>query len=241
MCYYTEKFKIYSFNCNKDKYAKLEYLFQTMIETSIKQTNENLTNINNYKDYFWVIYQWDVDIFNRPKYNEEIIVETVSAGANKFYAYRNFTISDKNGKIYIKAKSKWLLLNKNRKMPLRITNKILEIYGSDENQEKLENEFEVNSNLEFKNNLEFRVRKSDIDLNNHVNNAKYLNWILENIEEDNKVNKIELIYKKETKYGTDIISESTNIQKELKNNIVYNRIIDIDGNIKTLAKIHLGV
>lgn len=240
MSYYSEKYKVYGFNCNKDLEMRVESLFQFMIETSVKQTEKLMIDNMDYEDYFWVIYQWDVEIIKRPKYNDEIIVDTISVGANKFYAYRNFTIFDEEGNIFVKAKTKWLLLNKNRKMPVRIPMELMELYGSDESLRRIEKEFKIDDDITFNKGEGFSVKKSDIDSNNHVNNAKYLNWILETVDNDREIKRIELIYKKETKYGEKIISQSTNIKKEINKNIVYNKIIDENGNIKTLSKIYLG-
>ncbi len=238
--YYTENYKIYSFNCDESSYASIESLFQYMIETSISQTEIVMKDNHEYDDYFWVINQWDVDIIKRPRKNDEIIVDTISSGARKFYAYRNFTIYDEEGNIYVKAKSRWLLLDKKTKAPVRVPEELINIYGIDKTLDHIKKDFKYKKDLEYSVEYDFTVGRSDIDTNKHVNNAKYLNWIIETTPINREIKRIKLIYKKELMYRDKIISKSSNIIVEDNNKVVYNVIEDKHGNIKTLSKIYLG-
>ena len=59
------------------------------------------------------------------------------------------------------------------------------------------------------------VRKSDIDMNIHVNNAAYLQYLYEGVDlENKKVKTIEIIYKKELKYGDDVELDYTDDKNE---------------------------
>lgn len=66
--------------------------------------------------------------------------------------------------------------------------------------------------------MDFHVRRSDIDTNGHVNNARYVEWMIEGIPEDltqdYQLSELEVIYKKETMYGTDILSACQNMNVE---------------------------
>lgn len=238
--YYTENYKIYSFNCDESSNASIESLFQYMIETSIAQTEIVMKDNHEYDDYFWVINQWDVEIIKRPKRNDEIMVETISAGAKKFYAYRNFTIYDGEGNIYVKAMSRWLILDKKTKRPVRVPEELIDLYGVDKSLDYIKKDFKYKKDLENSTEYEFTVRRSDIDTNKHANNAKYLNWILETLPIDKEIRRIQLIYKKELKYKAEIISKTSNVIVEENNEVVYNSIEDKQGNVKTLSKIYLG-
>lgn len=61
----------------------------------------------------------------------------------------------------------------------------------------------------------FHVRRSDIDKNGHVNNARYVDWMLEGIQDDlahnYQLTELEVVYKKETRYGTNVLSECQKI------------------------------
>ncbi|MGI6777525.1 MAG: hypothetical protein ACOX7R_05735 [Acetivibrionales bacterium] len=52
------------------------------------------------------------------------------------------------------------------------------------------------------------MRREDIDTNNHVNNTRYVNWILETIPldiyENFSLKTLDIVYKKEVGYGSSV-------------------------------------
>ena len=190
--HYTENYKIYSFNCDESSNASIESLFQYMIETSIAQSELVMKDNHEYDDYFWVINQWDVDIIKRPRRNDKITIDTISAGARKFYAYRNFTIYDDEENVCVKAMSRWLILDKKTKSPVRVPEDLINLYGVDKSLDHIKKDFKYKKDIEYSTEHCFTVRRSDIDTNKHANNAKYLNWILETIPADKEIKRIEV-------------------------------------------------
>ena len=58
---------------------------------------------------------------------------------------------------------------------------------------------------------EFEVRYNDLDVNQHANNGNYIIWAFEpldfNFKSTHKLKTLDLIYKKEAKFGEKIISQ----------------------------------
>lgn len=54
----------------------------------------------------------------------------------------------------------------------------------------------------------FTVRKSDLDLNKHVNNVKYIEWARSSLPDDRKVNEIDIKFMAEAVLGDSIVAES---------------------------------
>ena len=54
------------------------------------------------------------------------------------------------------------------------------------------------------------MRRSDLDMNEHVNNASYLKWLLEDVPEgvqdDMRVAGVDIEFRAEARYGDDVIS-----------------------------------
>lgn len=79
----------------------------------------------------------------------------------------------------------------------------------------------------------------DIDTNGHVNNVKYLYWILDTISEDivkdYKITKLRISYKKSANYSDIItLSFTKNIENKL---IVYShKIADKENSVLVLAE-----
>ena len=55
-----------------------------------------------------------------------------------------------------------------------------------------------------------RVRRSDLDMNEHVNNASYLKWLLEDVPEGvheaMRVAGVDIEFRAEARYGDDVVS-----------------------------------
>ena len=241
MTFYKERFKIHSFDCDHNEKARLESLVAYMGEASIGETTKVMEGVTEYDDYIWIVYQWEIDIFDLPSMFDEITIETASVGTKKFYAYRNFKIIDDNGKEYVEGRTKWLLLDGKTGMPTRIPEELMSRYKTKEGLPQVGKDLKVKK-LDYPNENGFSVRKTDIDGNKHVNNARYFGWIFESIDDEildnNKIKKVEIVYKKETKYGENIVTKSSNLNEEDEDLVIYNKIEDTEGNLKAFSKLY---
>lgn len=134
----------------------------------------------------WVLSRLDIKMQKAPKWGEEIHVFTAGRGADKLFAFREFLILDVNKEVLVSAMSSWLLLNTETKRPQRVET-ALPVYLFDPNQKpdwqpekiKIEGK-EIYSEL-------LKVRYSDIDLNDHVNNTSFVRWVENILRENNFV------------------------------------------------------
>ncbi|MGK7389968.1 MAG: hypothetical protein ACNS60_06440, partial [Candidatus Cyclobacteriaceae bacterium M2_1C_046] len=67
------------------------------------------------------------------------------------------------------------------------------------------NRIEIDHKMEESKN--FKVRRSDLDINQHVNNVKYIEWALEVLPEADSVNEIDIEFRSECTEGEEIRSE----------------------------------
>ena len=168
----------------------------------------------------WVLYKWDITMESYPLLNDTIKVETLAHSFKRFYAYRKYEIFDAKGSIIGHADSVWILINTDRKRPMRVTKEMQAVYGIEDSNNTpidIENILSINEVDSEKN---FQVRYSDIDTNMHVNNVKYAAWALETIHEDiilnHKLKNIKVTYIKETTYGETIKVSTEVIRKDSK-------------------------
>ncbi|WP_246577904.1 acyl-[acyl-carrier-protein] thioesterase [Clostridium psychrophilum] len=187
----------------------------------------------------WVLYKWDITMNSYPLLNEIIKVKTFAYSSNKFFAYRKYEIFDTNNNMVGQANSVWILINTDRRRPMRITKDINEAYGIDANNNAPIDIENILSISKVDREKSFDVRYSDIDTNMHVNNVKYAAWALETVPKDIVVNyelrNIKVTYEKETTYG-EIIKVSTQVIKEVDKTICRHRIINEKGVELTLLE-----
>lgn len=158
------------------------------------------------KGYLWVISRMDIDIIRVPKYREKIDVYTYPGKTLGFFYPRHFFIKDKNGEVIIRASSVWALIRReDRKIEMK--NVFPELVG-----ESLEGELPRPRRLTpmpKENILEERiVRYSDVDLNAHLNNTRYVEMIDDLISGKEHMERIlthvTLNYEREVKEGETI-------------------------------------
>ncbi len=155
----------------------------------------------------WVLTRWQLKMDRYPKWNEQIQVQTWPSSFVRFYATREFSISDSAGIEIGRASSLWVFLHIAKKRPLRIPDSFQGDYGLDAAKALVVQNSEL-PEVESDDFQEFMVRRSDIDSNNHVNNTRYVEWILETVphavNEICELGYLEIAYKQETGYGMPV-------------------------------------
>lgn len=161
----------------------------------------------------WMVYGWKIDIYKYPTYNQKIKVKMTPTGYRKSYMNIMFEIFNEEGEKIVEALSLWVIIDTKRNLPCKnVLENAYEVYGLNSNNTKIITMRKIGLPQNVNNEEVFKVGYGDIDTNGHVNNVKYLNWLLESLAEDivkkYKLSKIEISYKKDAKYN-EIIKSST--------------------------------
>ncbi len=167
--------------------------------------------------YFWVLSRLSIQMDEYPGWGEKIKIRTWLTGMGRLFALRHFSIANSKGDILGTAKSAWLVLDQKSRRPQRIQlvfKHLLHLFDdlpSAEEPEKLP--APVPSKLEES----YTVRYSDIDMHHHVNNIKYIEWILDSfpieINQTHHIHNFEINFLAESSCG-DTISIHTETFKE---------------------------
>lgn len=240
MSKYIKKFHIPYYDGDKEGYIRPINILKYFGETSGEETNKLLGKNEYSTNYGWMLYRWKIKVNKYPKVKEDVYVKTWVSKLDRFYAFREFILFDKDENIIAKASTVWICVDMNKKRPIRISKEYIEATKIvDEANFKEFQDFK--GNLEISSYIDFKVRRSDIDYNNHVNNTKYLSWIIESMTEDiyndYRLSEFEIIYKKEIKYG-DIISTGYSLENREQESLNFiHKITDIKRNEEhSLAK-----
>lgn len=127
----------------------------------------------------WVLNRIRVDVIRYPKFKEEIKIETWPEQPEKVEINRNFIVYDKDGNIIAKAFSQWVVIDFNTRR-LKRSSTIEEEFPKTEKERPIDCELgkiKPTGNLVL--NYKKTVGYSDIDLNEHLNNAKYIDYIMD--------------------------------------------------------------
>lgn len=159
----------------------------------------------------WLLLDWRLNVIERPMYGEEINIKTWSKGMEKCYAYRDFEMYNKQGKLIAIASSKWVLMDAQNLKIIKVEDIIREAYQEELERKTFEKEelSKIKEPEEHEQEMEYKTRKTDIDVNGHVHNLNYLDIAYEiltyDIQKCQQFENVRITYKKEIKPNSNVI------------------------------------
>jgi acyl-ACP thioesterase len=131
------------------------------------------------QQYFWVLSRLSVRMEEYPRWGERIRVKTWLAGTGRLFALRQFSIADLSGRTLGTAKSAWLVLDLKSRKPRKIEPLFSHLQQLFDPRLPAEEPEKLPAPVRTRWKKSYEVRYSDIDIHHHVNNIKYIEWILD--------------------------------------------------------------
>lgn len=181
--------------------------------------NNSLYDLQN-QNIGWVLLSGIMNMERYPAYKEKITVRTWLSSYSMIKGIRENIIYDEKMNIIGRAKGLWVFFDILRRRPTQIFDSIREgwSYCSQESIvhdiSKKIRPIELTAYIK-----DFKVNRFDVDTNHHVNNIKYLQWLMESIPEEIINNyylqSIDGRFISEAQYGDTILSFT---EKDITNN-----------------------
>lgn len=129
----------------------------------------------------WILTRFKIHIHQYPIWGDELEVSTWVVNAEKYFTRRDFEIKDKSGKIMVSAISGWMLVNAVEKRPQLVEGVKERFYLFPEKLALNEDIRKIEAPGRIDLSSLYKVKYSDIDLVNHVNNVQYYSIILDSM------------------------------------------------------------
>jgi medium-chain acyl-[acyl-carrier-protein] hydrolase len=179
---WTDEYYISSYEVDARGKASLPTLSKFMQESAYNHANHLEFGYHQLKEknLFWVLSRLSIKIDRYPQWGDKIKLCTWSSGVERLLAFRDFRLLDEQGAVIAAAVTAWLILDAHKRRPQRTDElkarvKLLpDQRALEERPVKIPGLSHPTMEGAF-----FPVRCSDLDLYNHVNNAKYIEWILD--------------------------------------------------------------
>jgi acyl-ACP thioesterase len=129
----------------------------------------------------WVLSRLRMQIHRLPVNGEPVTVRTWPSGIDRLFALRDFAVCDAQGRTIVSAVSAWLILDTRSRRPVRIQG-IFDPPDTSGVPRAFEADLEKPPECmppEVENTIS--VRWSDLDVNQHVNNSRYAEWVVEGV------------------------------------------------------------
>lgn len=178
---YVRNYLVHYYEIDKKRRITIPTIFHYLEDMAIRNSEEIGLTLDYYEEnnQGWMLIQWDIEILRYPMFNEEVTITTTPSAFISFMANREYEITDKEGNLLISAKSVWLLADMNTRRPIRIPDTMYNTFGigkeSADHYYKLD-ELKAMDNGSYCSDV--KIKNTDLDSNDHVNNVKYVEWAL---------------------------------------------------------------
>lgn len=158
----------------------------------------------------WVLSRMHVKFYDYPKWRDEVLLSTWHKGPSRLFFLRDFLVTSQEGKALVAATTSWLILNIDTRRLMRDSG--VEMEHGNYQEHAIEEpcpKVEIPKNQEGEFVCDHKVSYSDVDVNEHTNNAMYSVWALDAVGYEfmmeNELSELFINFNHESKPG-DIVS-----------------------------------
>uniref|UniRef100_A0ACD5UK46 Uncharacterized protein n=1 Tax=Avena sativa TaxID=4498 RepID=A0ACD5UK46_AVESA len=195
---YRQRFVIRSYEIGPDRTATMETLMNLLQETALNHVMSSglagdgfgATRQMSLRKLIWVVTRINIQVDKYSQWGDVVEIDTWVASSGKNGMRRDWVIRDRRTKKMIaRATSNWVMMNRETrrlsKIPEEVWEEVLPFYldrnsiAGDANTSHRIQKLTDATAESVRSGL--APRWSDMDVNQHVNNVKYIGWILESV------------------------------------------------------------
>lgn len=205
-------FKVRSYECGRDGRASLPTICNYLQEAASLNAEEfgfsksDFNAVGN--DITWVLTKMRVKMARYPKWEEDVTVTTFPRSGRKVVAWRDFVVSDGRGGVLGVATTEWMIIDLATRKVVAIPQSVFD-KANTVREPVLGNEpftrfrFPEIAEDAARAPMELVAQNSHIDLNGHVNNVHYVEWMFEPCS-DCHPREMEIVFRSETFAGEKV-------------------------------------
>lgn len=187
------------------KLSALFLLFQDLATSDAEQFGAGKSNTID-KGLHWIITRFDVEIIRMPRYLEKVVAMSYPGDNNPLFFNRYFVIEDLKGNVLVKAVSVWAVIDfKNHSLVKNPFPGI--IFPTMHRDDELPTPRKLSGSAD---NIIYSriISYSDIDLNSHLNNTRYIELIQDSFDisfyKKHCIKSISINYLQELRAGDEV-------------------------------------
>ncbi len=205
-----DKFEIHSYEIDLKRRLKIPALNRYMQESAWKHAEQLGFGYTNLivKKLTWVLTRMIIQVEKLPLWGETIEVITWPSGRDDFFAFRDFQFFGADDSEFGRATSSWCVISLQDRRPQTMESVALSKYPMVKELMFADRPEKIQSLVNTDSEWRTYVGYQDLDVNEHVNNVRYLDWITETYPLDflktHQLSRLDINYLAEALYGKDI-------------------------------------
>jgi acyl-ACP thioesterase len=184
---WTERFRVRSYEMDGLGAARASMITNYLQEAAANHAAAlgwAITSAAESRGQNWMLARLQLRLHRWPRWRDEIEVETWPSGVEGLIAHREFSIRDDAGEPIGAASSAWMMVDLERRRPTRLP-AALHGFPFLDRPRPIDAPF---PKIELPDDVEtgerYPVRRGDLDINGHANQAAYVEWACETIPEE---------------------------------------------------------
>ena len=158
---------------------------------------------------YWVLSRFQIIMHSYPFMNEPIVIESWHKGTNKLFFMRDYRMYSGDDRPLASATTAWLVLDGNTGRPKKMAKESNPYQDAEKDLHAIENlPDKLPAIPEPDRQIPVTAKYSDLDINKHVNAAKYIEWIQDcygkETYESKNIREFQINYQLETKFGEEV-------------------------------------
>jgi len=235
-------FKVRTYECGADGRATMPTICNYLQEAASMHAEELGFSKSDFdaagENLSWVLTRMVVRMFRYPAWKDEVTVETFPRGGRRVVAWRDFVVKDAGGEVIGLATSEWMIIDLATRRMSAIPESVLalvpdtpdSVLGAEPFTARLR--FPQRTEGDAAAVLSFRAQNAHIDLNGHVNNVHYIEWLLEPMR-GAAPRELEIVFRSETLAGDEV---SVEVAPGTGAGEMFHRVFAADGKDHAVAR-----
>jgi len=158
---------------------------------------------------YWVLSRFHIIMHSYPRRNDKVLIETWHKGPNRVFFIRDYRMFSEDKHPLASATSAWLVLDGNTGRPKKMDAESIPYKYTVKDLHAIENvPDKLPAISDPDRQIQVTARYSDLDINNHVNAIRYIEWIQDCYGEETyrsgNVREFQINYQLETRFGEQL-------------------------------------
>jgi len=207
---WQEKREIESFDADAKGRLRPSVLFSFMLNSAWKHASSLGFGYQDFatRKIMWVLSEFQLRIWRIPCWTDAVTIETWGKKITRFYALRDFAVCRQSGEKLASATGAWIVLDRESYRPQRLEQLMADFPWQIDKSELETGLKRIPESTGAQERKHYAVQYSDLDANDHVNAARYLQWIMDSyprdVQEQRQLSAVEMSFLAEATVDDEI-------------------------------------